>query len=222
MKQHQHQAGGRVNTTTTERPFSPRIDRNYSKPKLTLPPGACDCHFHFIGPQKQFTLKPNHVFSHLEFEDTPIEDWLTMQDALGLQRGSACALDDVRAQLRDRAACPEPAGRSHPLGDRAMAAYHRRRTRHPHQGRRGRLSYHLAAHQDDRPENGGAHHRARLVDALSAPRRRTRDGCLEAAHPEDAGQFRAGAHGRRRSRRRGSTERASSSCWPASTPDAAG
>jgi 2-pyrone-4,6-dicarboxylate lactonase len=27
------------------------------------------------------------VFSHLEFEDTPVEDWLKMQDALGLSRG---------------------------------------------------------------------------------------------------------------------------------------
>jgi len=80
----QHQ-GDRV--STTPRPFSPKIDRNYPAPRLKLPPGACDCHFHFIGPQQQFTLKPNHVFSHLEFEDTPIEDWLKMQDALGLSRG---------------------------------------------------------------------------------------------------------------------------------------
>ena len=70
-----------------DRPLSPQIDRNYAKPKLKLPPGACDTHFHFIGPQKQFPLKPKHVFSHLEFEDTPIEDWLKMQDALGLSRG---------------------------------------------------------------------------------------------------------------------------------------
>ena len=76
-----------MNSPATARPFSPKIDRNYPKPKLKLPPGACDTHFHFIGPQKQFTLKPNHVFSHLEFEDTPIEDWLTMQSALGLSRG---------------------------------------------------------------------------------------------------------------------------------------
>jgi predicted TIM-barrel fold metal-dependent hydrolase len=27
------------------------------------------------------------VYSHLEFEDTPIEDWLKMQEALGLSRG---------------------------------------------------------------------------------------------------------------------------------------
>jgi predicted TIM-barrel fold metal-dependent hydrolase len=82
----QHQ-GDRVNSPAASRPFSPRIDRNYPKPKLKLPPGACDTHFHFIGPQKQFPLKPNHVFGHLEFEDTPIEDWLTMQAALGLSRG---------------------------------------------------------------------------------------------------------------------------------------
>jgi 2-pyrone-4,6-dicarboxylate lactonase len=69
------------------RPFSPKIDRFYPKPKLTLPPGACDTHFHFIGPQRLFPLKPGHVFSHLQFEDTPIEDWLKLQDALGLTRG---------------------------------------------------------------------------------------------------------------------------------------
>ena len=71
----------------SDRPFSPRIDRNYPEPKLKLPPGACDCHFHFIGPQAHFPLKPNHVFSHLEFEDTTYDDWLKLQDALGLSRG---------------------------------------------------------------------------------------------------------------------------------------
>jgi 2-pyrone-4,6-dicarboxylate lactonase len=76
-----------VNSTSTARPFSPKIDRNYPKPKLKLPPGACDTHFHFIGPQKQFPVKPNHVFSHLEFEDTTIDDWLALQTALGLSRG---------------------------------------------------------------------------------------------------------------------------------------
>ena len=70
-----------------ELPFSPRIERTYPEPKLKLPPGACDCHFHFIGPQSQFPLKPNHVFSHLQFEDTTMDDWLKLQDALGLSRG---------------------------------------------------------------------------------------------------------------------------------------
>jgi predicted TIM-barrel fold metal-dependent hydrolase len=69
------------------RPFSPKIDRTYPQPELKLPPGACDTHFHFIGPQKQFPLRPNHVFSHLEFEDTTFADWERMQAALGLSRG---------------------------------------------------------------------------------------------------------------------------------------
>ena len=70
-----------------ELPFSPRIDRTYSKPKLVLPPGSCDCHFHFIGPQVHFPLLENHVFSHLQFEDTTFSDWEIMQDSLGLSRG---------------------------------------------------------------------------------------------------------------------------------------
>lgn len=73
--------------TKQDLPFSPKIDRSYSKPKLKLPPGACDCHFHFIGPQTQFPLRPNHVFSHLQFEDTSIDDWLKLQEALGFSRG---------------------------------------------------------------------------------------------------------------------------------------
>ena len=82
----QHQ-GDSVNSSIDPRPVSPKIDRNYPKPKLVLPPGACDTHFHFIGPQKVFPTKPDNVFKHLQFEDTPIEDWLKLQEALGLSRG---------------------------------------------------------------------------------------------------------------------------------------
>lgn len=74
-------------TETEDLPFSPRIDRTYPKPKLVLPPGACDCHFHFIGPQSQFPLRSGHVFSHLQFEDTTFDDWERMQAGLGLSRG---------------------------------------------------------------------------------------------------------------------------------------
>ena len=70
-----------------QRPLSPPIDRTYRRPKLTLPPGACDTHFHFIGPQALYPMKPNHVFSYLRFENTTIEDWLKLQEALGLSRG---------------------------------------------------------------------------------------------------------------------------------------
>lgn len=71
----------------TDLPFSPRIDRSYPAPRLTLPAGACDCHFHFIGPQERFPLMPGHVFSHLQFEDTTFDDWERVQAGLGLTRG---------------------------------------------------------------------------------------------------------------------------------------
>jgi 2-pyrone-4,6-dicarboxylate lactonase len=70
-----------------ERQKSPPWDRQLRKPRLRLPPGATDCHFHFIGPQQLYPLRPNHVFAHLDFEDDTIEDWFTLQDNLGLSRG---------------------------------------------------------------------------------------------------------------------------------------
>jgi len=70
-----------------DRKKSPPFDRNYKTPKIKLPPGACDTHFHFIGPQTRFPLAPAHVFGHLDFDDATIEDWLAMQKALGLSRG---------------------------------------------------------------------------------------------------------------------------------------
>jgi predicted TIM-barrel fold metal-dependent hydrolase len=70
-----------------DRPFSPKIDRTFPKPRLVLPPGACDCHFHFIGPQAQFPLNPVRPFDQLQFEDTTYDDWEKMQAATGLSRG---------------------------------------------------------------------------------------------------------------------------------------
>jgi 2-pyrone-4,6-dicarboxylate lactonase len=66
---------------------SPPWDHDLRCPRLKLPAGATDCHFHFIGPQALYPLRPNHVFAHLDFEDDTIEDWLRLQSALGLSRG---------------------------------------------------------------------------------------------------------------------------------------
>ena len=74
-------------TSKSDLPFSPRIDRTYPEPKLKLPAGAWDCHFHFIGPQSQFPLVPERPFDHLQFEDTSFQDWELMQTGLGLSRG---------------------------------------------------------------------------------------------------------------------------------------
>jgi 2-pyrone-4,6-dicarboxylate lactonase len=69
------------------KPKSPPWDHDLRAPRLALPAGACDCHFHFIGPQERFPLVPGHVFAHLEFDDDTIEDWLGLQATLGLSRG---------------------------------------------------------------------------------------------------------------------------------------
>jgi predicted TIM-barrel fold metal-dependent hydrolase len=71
----------------SERQKSPPWDHKLRKPKLKLPPGATDTHFHFIGPQELYPLRPNHVFAHLDFEDDTMEDWLKLQETLGLSRG---------------------------------------------------------------------------------------------------------------------------------------
>jgi len=71
----------------SERQKSPAWDHRLRSPKLRLPPGATDCHFHFIGPQELYPLRPKHVFAHLDFEDDTIDDWCELQKALGLSRG---------------------------------------------------------------------------------------------------------------------------------------
>src|ERR1700722_1476450 len=67
-----------------ERKKTPPPDRHPKTPKLKLPPGACDCHFHIYGPQARFPLNPARMF---EVEDCTLEDVLAMQAALGLSRG---------------------------------------------------------------------------------------------------------------------------------------
>lgn len=70
-----------------ERQKSPPWDHHLRQPRLILPRGATDCHFHFIGPQALYPLRPGHVFAHLDFEDDTFEDWESLQRTLGLSRG---------------------------------------------------------------------------------------------------------------------------------------
>lgn len=66
---------------------SPPFDANPRRPRLVLPAGACDTHFHIFGPQRRFPLTGEHVFPDVEFGDATLDDWLHMQQALGLDRG---------------------------------------------------------------------------------------------------------------------------------------
>lgn len=48
-----------------------------------VPPGACDCHLHVIGPKRRFPLAEKRAYTPV---DAPLEDLVSMQDALGLER----------------------------------------------------------------------------------------------------------------------------------------
>jgi 2-pyrone-4,6-dicarboxylate lactonase len=74
--------------TPTKRRHAPPPVRNLRPPKLKLPPGACDTHFHFLGPQREFPFNPNRKFvPDVDHDDSTIADWQQMQSALGLARG---------------------------------------------------------------------------------------------------------------------------------------
>ncbi len=81
-------ASNSVATGPTQRRKAPPPIRDLRKPKLKLPPGACDTHFHFFGPQVEFPFNPNRNFvPDVDHEDCTIEDWKKLQSTLGLSRG---------------------------------------------------------------------------------------------------------------------------------------
>ena len=66
-----------------ERRLSPPPDRHPKTPKLKLPKSACDTHVHIFGPQERFPLAPGR---NLTVEDCTLDDLLTLQRAVGLER----------------------------------------------------------------------------------------------------------------------------------------
>jgi 2-pyrone-4,6-dicarboxylate lactonase len=56
-----------------------------SKPKLKLPPGACDTHFHVFGPQGRFPYAPER--SYTPAAEAPKETLFALHRHLGIQRG---------------------------------------------------------------------------------------------------------------------------------------
>jgi 2-pyrone-4,6-dicarboxylate lactonase len=55
------------------------------KPKLRLPPGACDCHFHVFGPQQRFPFAAGR--SYTPTCDAPKETLFALHRHLGIERG---------------------------------------------------------------------------------------------------------------------------------------
>src|ERR1700712_1865042 len=54
------------------------------KPKLTLPPGATDCHCHVFGPREKYPWAANRLYTP---PPVYLEDYLAMLDATGFARG---------------------------------------------------------------------------------------------------------------------------------------
>jgi 2-pyrone-4,6-dicarboxylate lactonase len=65
-------------------PSIPPPDPNPKKPRITLPPNACDSHFHVFGPHSKFPYAPNRPFTPA---DAPKEDLFKLHEFLGFQRG---------------------------------------------------------------------------------------------------------------------------------------
>jgi len=64
---------------------SPSFNPNPRKPRLQLPAGACDTHFHVFGPQKRFPFAADR--SYTPTCDAPKETLFSMHAMMGIQRG---------------------------------------------------------------------------------------------------------------------------------------
>jgi 2-pyrone-4,6-dicarboxylate lactonase len=56
-----------------------------SKPRLKLPPGACDTHFHVFGPRERFPFAPERTYT--PSADAPKETLFALHVHLGIERG---------------------------------------------------------------------------------------------------------------------------------------
>jgi 2-pyrone-4,6-dicarboxylate lactonase len=63
---------------------APTHNPNPRKPKLTLPRGACDAHFHVVGPGARFPFAPGRKTIPA---DAPKEALFALHDFLGIERG---------------------------------------------------------------------------------------------------------------------------------------
>src|SRR5438445_13410485 len=72
--------------------------RPVSRPKVPLPPGACDTHAHVFGPADRFPYAADRSYTP---PDAPLEKYLGMLDAIGFTRG---VLVQGRPHGRDNAA----------------------------------------------------------------------------------------------------------------------
>lgn len=63
--------------------MSKRFQFTASRPKFTVPAGACDCHTHVFGPIERYSFVPTRAYAPM---DSLPDDARTMMDRLGLER----------------------------------------------------------------------------------------------------------------------------------------
>jgi 2-pyrone-4,6-dicarboxylate lactonase len=69
-------------TTDLDIPFPP--DPNPKKPKMHVPSGSWDCHFHIFGPPNRFPYAETRRYTP---PTAPIEHWMSTSAAIGIERG---------------------------------------------------------------------------------------------------------------------------------------
>lgn len=84
----------------SDTPTCPPPDPNPTPPQITLPPGACDSHFHIFGPAKVFPFAAKRTFTP---HDAPKEKLFALHKFLGFERGvfvqSSCHAGDHAAVI---------------------------------------------------------------------------------------------------------------------------
>jgi predicted TIM-barrel fold metal-dependent hydrolase len=71
-----------MTTTHVDIPFPP--DPNPKKPKMLVPPGAWDSHFHIFGPPDRFPYSESRRYTP---PTAPFEHWRSVSSAIGIDRG---------------------------------------------------------------------------------------------------------------------------------------
>ena len=64
-------------------PTIPGPVRDTRKPRLQMPPGACDCHAHIFGPQGRYPYAARRRYTP---PDAPLDDYLHVLHAVGVER----------------------------------------------------------------------------------------------------------------------------------------
>ena len=67
-----------------EAPLCAGPDPRPATPKLKLPAGATDCHFHIFGPKAKYAYSPNRIYTP---PDVLLPDWKHLANTLGVARG---------------------------------------------------------------------------------------------------------------------------------------